>query len=117
MTTFLEYQTKAGTFAKVPNTFPFQRLFYSATKLAGETGEVLEKIGKQIRSAHSEAELYEGLDLISENVALELGDVLWYLSDLAGFFGYDLEDIANKNLAKLSDREARGVIVGSGDNR
>ena len=47
----------------------------------------------------------------------ELGDVLWYISSLAGHLGLSLETIAEKNLFKLKDRIQRGVHQGFGDER
>lgn len=52
-----------------------------------------------------------------EAIKLELGDVLWYIAQLSMELGYDLEDVAAANLAKLSSRAARGRISGSGDQR
>ena len=49
--------------------------------------------------------------------ALELGDVLWYVAQLASELGYELEDVANQNLSKLRDRSARGQLKGSGEHR
>jgi NTP pyrophosphatase (non-canonical NTP hydrolase) len=50
-------------------------------------------------------------------MAAELGDVLWYVANLAGDLGFELEWVAQQNLDKLNSRMARGVIKGSGDYR
>jgi NTP pyrophosphatase (non-canonical NTP hydrolase) len=60
------------------------------------------------------------MDIAPEDLralALELGDVLWYVSVLAGELGFDLQEVAKMNLQKLRDRRERGVLQGSGDNR
>ena len=44
-------------------------------------------------------------------------DVLWYVAQLAGELGYDLDQVAQANLDKLASRAARGRISGSGDSR
>ena len=75
-----------------------------ALGLAGETGEVLEKI------------LHPTPEDITE-LKKELGDVLWYLSALASYNGIDLDDVARANLEKLRSRKERNQIHGSGDNR
>lgn len=46
-----------------------------------------------------------------------LNDVVAEVGDLAGKYGYTLEQVAKINLAKLRDRQARGVINGNGDER
>jgi NTP pyrophosphatase (non-canonical NTP hydrolase) len=48
---------------------------------------------------------------------LELGDVLWYVAQLASELGFSLDEIAQANLDKLASRAARNVIAGSGDHR
>jgi NTP pyrophosphatase (non-canonical NTP hydrolase) len=52
-----------------------------------------------------------------EGLRLELGDVLWYVSQLATELNLSLDEIAEANLAKLASRVARDVIAGSGDRR
>jgi NTP pyrophosphatase (non-canonical NTP hydrolase) len=83
------------------------RITYPTLGLCGEAGEVAEKIKKFMR---------DGV-LNDKEVAKELGDVLWYIANLAEDLGYDLAEIADMNLEKLADRKNRGVIRGSGDNR
>lgn len=51
------------------------------------------------------------------NLASEIGDVLWYLSQLCEHFDLDLESVAEANLHKLEDRHLRNVLKGSGDKR
>jgi NTP pyrophosphatase (non-canonical NTP hydrolase) len=75
--------------------------------LAGEAGEVANKIKKHIR---------DGV-LDFDKVADELGDVLWYVSQMASELGYDLNTIAEGNIDKLYSRLDRGVVQGEGDNR
>ncbi len=85
-----------------------------ALGLAGETGEVLEKIKKMIRDK-------DGVFSISnedrESLQKELGDVLWYLSAIAYYNDIKLENIAKINLEKLASRQQRDKIHGSGDDR
>lgn len=102
----LDYYQEAALKTAV---YPAQyKVIYPALKLAGETGEVAEKIGKSLRGDHV---------LVKEDLAKELGDVLWYIAALANDIGFSLEEVAQMNLAKLSDRANRGVLKGSGDNR
>ena len=84
------------------------RLMENTLGLVGETGEVAEKLKKHIR---------DGTPLDKEGMTKELGDVLFYLAGLGYHLDIRLSDIANMNLEKLYDRQKRGVLQGSGDNR
>jgi NTP pyrophosphatase (non-canonical NTP hydrolase) len=52
-----------------------------------------------------------------ETIAKELGDVLWYVAQVASELGLELDEIAQANLEKLLSRQRRGVLAGSGDDR
>jgi NTP pyrophosphatase (non-canonical NTP hydrolase) len=78
--------------------------------LCGESGEVAEKIKKSVRDGVS-------YSVLKEQLKLELGDVMWYISQLARRYHLRLSDIAEANLVKIDSRKSRGVIHGSGDNR
>lgn len=87
-------------------------IIYPALGLANEAGEVLGKIKKVLRDNDG---VYTP-DKIA-GIAGEIGDTLWYLAALARDLNINLNDVAEENLAKLQDRQERGVIQGSGDNR
>lgn len=111
--TLNEYQTGARTTALYPE---HARIVYPALKLAGEAGEVAEKLGKLMRDEG----YLPGNALTDEQrsaLAAELGDVLWYVANLAADLDLSLDDVAAGNLAKLASRKARGVLHGSGDER
>jgi NTP pyrophosphatase (non-canonical NTP hydrolase) len=88
-------------------------IIYPALKLAGEAGEVSEKVGKRLRDMDGDLTDPEWQDA----VAKELGDVLWYVAAFARDIGWTLEEVAEHNLSKLASRMQRGVIGGSGDDR
>ncbi|MCU0653587.1 MAG: nucleoside triphosphate pyrophosphohydrolase family protein [Candidatus Pacebacteria bacterium] len=85
---------------------------YPALGLCGEAGEVAEKVKRIVRDGRREATAEE-----VEAISKELGDVLWYIANVASEFGLDLDVIARQNLEKLASRKDRGVLHGSGDNR
>ena len=89
-----------------------QAIIYPTLKLNGEAGEVAEKVGKVLRDNDGvfTKEIFDA-------IALELGDVLWYIAALADDIGYTLDDIANLNIKKLKSRVKRNKIHGEGDNR
>ena len=104
-----EYQLLARRTAEYPRA---AWLAYPALGLAGEAGEVAEHAKKAIRD--------DGGEISDERRAAmskELGDVLWYVAQLASELGLELEEIAQLNLDKLLSRQQRGVLSGSGDER
>jgi NTP pyrophosphatase (non-canonical NTP hydrolase) len=99
------YQAQARKTAIYPKQY---KLVYPALGLCGEAGEVAEKIKKSMR---------DGNKLDDLAVAKELGDVLWYLANLAEDLGYDLSEIAQMNYEKLKSRQERNALKGNGDDR
>ncbi|KKS53989.1 MAG: putative pyrophosphatase [Candidatus Magasanikbacteria bacterium GW2011_GWA2_42_32] len=89
-----------------------QNFIYPTLGLAGETGEVAEKVKKILRDKNGVVD-----EQTKESLKKELGDVLWYLSQLATEFDLSLDDIADTNLKKLLSRLERGKIGGDGDDR
>lgn len=87
-------------------------LTYPALGLNGEAGEVADKLKKVIRDHHGDLD-----PATREAIGHELGDCLWYISEMAYELGYSLNTIAIMNIQKLSDRQARGKLGGEGDNR
>jgi NTP pyrophosphatase (non-canonical NTP hydrolase) len=92
--------------------------------LAGEVGEISEKIKKITRASFdtyphgtNAVEFSTFSDDQKKELAKEVGDVLWYASRLADRLGYRLGDIACMNVQKLASRKERGVLHGKGDNR
>ena len=85
---------------------------YPTLGLVGEAGEVADKVKKILRDKKG---LFD--EKSKDEIKFELGDVLWYISQLASELGYELDDVANSNLKKLKSRKLRGKIQGSGDDR
>ena len=85
---------------------------YPALGLCGEAGEVAEKIKRIVRDGRDSIKPEE-----VKEISKELGDVLWYVANLAAEVGLELNEIASQNLEKLKSRRERGVLHGSGDNR
>lgn len=94
------------------------KVIYPALGLANEAGEVLGKIKKLIRDNDVD---FKGNSTISahkkQELADELGDVLWYIAALSKDLGVTLNTVAHMNHVKLLSRQERGVIKGSGDKR
>lgn len=85
-----------------------ERLIENILGLVGEAGEVAEKIKKLIRDKSK---------VTNEDILKELGDVLFYTTALANIYGRGLQDVMKLNINKLDDRQRRGKLTGSGDNR
>jgi NTP pyrophosphatase (non-canonical NTP hydrolase) len=103
---FLHYQQEAHTTAVYSEE---EALSYLMCGLSAEVGEVLGKYAKYLRKDK------DFLD--RESLKDELGDVLWFVSELCTELEVSLDDVARDNLAKLASRRERGVLKGSGDKR
>lgn len=104
------YQSRARETALYPQVG--SNPIYPTLGLCGEAGEVADKVKKVLRDRQGSFDA-----AVIDDLRLELGDVLWYVSQLASELGLDLGEIAEANLAKLASRAARNVIGGSGDRR
>ena len=102
--TFDGYQDFAETTAIYPKN---RALEYLALGLTSEAGEVAGKVKKLIRDGSMDVE-----DLVAE-----LGDVMWYVAQMASELDVYLSEVVEDNVLKLKDRQQRNKLGGSGDNR
>ena len=106
---FKKYQEQSREFAiydkKYSKTYPL-------IALMGELGEVASKFSKVQRD--NDGNLPSNW---IDDMTLEGGDILWNISQWFTDNGVCMDEAARRNLAKLKDRKARGVIGGSGDYR
>ena len=100
---FNKYQEKAMSF-RLPSATPT----YAMLGLIGELGELYGPMAKAIRDSST---------VNLRDLEKELGDVLWFITAIADDLGLYLDQIASTNIDKLTDRKARDVIKGSGDDR
>ena len=107
---FSEYQKLSRETAVYPNAG--SNYIYPTLGLSGEAGEVAEKIKKAIRDCGGVVD-----EARRTEIEKELGDVLWYVAQLASELGLSMDTVARKNIDKLFSRKARNVLTGSGDNR
>ncbi|HPF95751.1 MAG: nucleoside triphosphate pyrophosphohydrolase family protein [Candidatus Magasanikbacteria bacterium] len=108
--TLNDYQNAATKTALYPESG--NNLLYPILGLCGESGELAEKMKKMIRDD-------QGV-LTEERRQLmvkELGDVLWYVSQVARELGISLEEVGQMNVDKLASRMDRDVLHGNGDLR
>ena len=107
---FKEYQDRARETAIYPDKG--NNFIYPTLGLVGEAGEVAEKIKKVLRDK-------EGVinEETKNEITKELGDILWYISQLAFELKISLDEVAEGNIRKLASRKERGVVQGEGDDR
>jgi NTP pyrophosphatase (non-canonical NTP hydrolase) len=99
-----EYQNAAAKTAVYKTA---HQILYPALGLAGEAGEVANKVKKMLRDN----------DFDRDAIVAEVGDVLWYIAALSRDLNVSLQDIALGNIEKLYGRKERGTLQGSGDTR
>lgn len=105
--TLNEYQQEA---LKTATSTIKGNLNYMVLGLTNEAGEVAGKLKKFLRGDY---DIEKTRDMLID----ETGDCLWYLSGIASSLGITLDELAQRNLDKLSSRQSRGVIQGDGDKR
>lgn len=107
---FKEYQRESRkTWNLIHTDHP---IVYPTLGLVNEAGEVAGKVKKIFRDKQGVIS-----DEDREALKQELGDVLWYLAQIATEIGVGLDEVASANLTKLFDRLERGKIRGEGDTR
>lgn len=107
---FNEYQKLSRKTALYPDKD--KNFIYPTLGLNGEAGEVAEKIKKVLRDKGGVIN-----ETTKTEIAKELGDVLWYVAQLATELGLSLDEVATSNIEKLADRQKRNQLAGDGDNR
>lgn len=112
METFQEYEAVVEQTAIYPGRHGDTIAYYPVLGLTGEAGEVAEKYKKILRDKDGYVSIEDGKEILKE-----LGDVLWYITAIAGELNYDLQHVAEANAEKLLSRLERNVLSGSGDNR
>lgn len=102
-----EYQN----FTKTTNCYPKEEMIECLTfGLCSEAGEVAGKL-KKLKRDNTDKMVF------IQDTVKELGDVMWYVSELANTLGISIDDILEMNKMKVSLRKVRGTIAGSGDER
>ena len=104
---FNEYQELAGRTSNGEGSTP-QALTNYALGLNGEDGEVGDMIKKGV---------FHGHEMNRHEIAKELGDCMWYISQLARLTGFTLEEIAIMNINKLKKRYPDGFSSKASVNR
>src|SRR4051812_2376871 len=93
---FRKYQLEANKTDQAPGTDE-RGIVVPLLGLAGEAGSLLTEYKKRFRDGCA-------YRIFDERLAEELGDILWYLANIATKAGLELDDIADQNLQKTQDR-------------
>ncbi len=110
ITDFNTYQTESRKTWSLIKTD--HAIVYPTLGLVNEAGEVAGKVKKIFRDKGGVIG-----DAEREALKQELGDVLWYLTQICTDLDLTLAEVAEANLVKLFDRLERGAIQGDGDRR
>ena len=102
---FDDYQHQAFKY-RVPEATAEERVM----GLLEESGEVAGVFKRLLRGDYNP-------DVAATKLHKELGDILWYLSQIAYDNGWKLSEVASTNIDKLESSSIRGTILGSGSER
>ena len=105
--TINEYQKLAMTTLN-PNLDKKDVLINGVMGLCGESGEALDIVKKHLAQGH---------ELDREHLIKELGDIAWYLAEVAYVLDVDLEEVLTRNIEKLKARYPEGFSVEKSVNR
>ena len=109
---FNYYQESTSKTAIYPKKTEMEAITYCTLGLASEAAEICGKLKKVMRDDNS---------VLTEDrkkaIVDEIGDVLWYVSELCTNLGVTMETVAQRNLSKLQKRKDSGTLKGDGDNR
>lgn len=109
--TFEEYQKKAQL-SVIKHPDPLMNKTIWVLGVSGEASEIAEKWKKIV--AYEDGVISEEA---KQELAKEIGDVLWYAAALSESLGLSMQEIAESNIEKVLSRKKRGIIRGRGDNR
>lgn len=109
-----EYQKKAAKFDlfEAESNLKSPSFLEKVLGLVGEAGETADKVKKIIRDKEGYASEED-----KEAIIKELGDVLWYVANVARYMEVPLSEVAEDNIEKLTSRKKRNKLHGEGDNR
>lgn len=109
-----EYQDKAKEYDLFRATGNYNTVAFieKVLGLVGEAGETADKIKKVLRDKEGIIDEHD-----KQEIAKELGDVLWYVANIARYLNVSLDEVAKINIDKLESRKQRNLISGEGDNR
>ncbi len=109
---FDEYQKLASRTALFAKDDKEYILMLICLGIAGESGEILEKVKHLVRDDKGVVTPER-----REGIKKEIGDVLWYLSQLARELDLSFDEIADANIKKLTSRLERDMLNSEGDDR
>lgn len=105
--TINEYQKLAMTTLN-PELDKKDVLINGVMGLCGESGEVIDIVKKHLAQGH---------ELDREKIIKELGDVAWYMAEIATVLDVELEDVLVQNIEKLKKRYPEGFSTEKSVNR
>lgn len=103
-----EYQKKAHTFSMYKDSlYPILGLAEEAGEAAGKVAKHLRKVGRLNADAPDAP--------FADSLRKEIGDVCWFVAEICTMYGWNLGDVMQENIDKLTERKATGTICGSGE--
>lgn len=97
---FDEYQAMAARTIN-PDLPKAEQLNHALFEIASEVGEIHAIYQKRL----------QGHRIDEEHLVEEIGDVLWGLAELCTVYGFDLGEVAMKNIYKLRKRYPDGFQI------